>query len=144
MVGQVRHRLVVERDHLPDIERYFGGRLGGTELLVGQVHVAEIDAAERLDLAGHGLRIFHRGFDQGVEIERLDVEGATHVGAAVLEQPDHQGPVLDRIEAGPHVVGLGRHLAQRQRGGEHLDQDRIHRSIGASGGTCFAARVDDY
>jgi hypothetical protein len=73
------------------------------------VQVAEADALEHLHVAGNGLRVFHRGGDEFVEVDVLDVEGAAHMGAAVLQDLLHARPVLYRIEGGLHSFGLHGH-----------------------------------
>ena len=45
-------------------------RLVLAELAIGEVQVVEIEALERLDVAGDRLRIVHRGVDQVVEVDR--------------------------------------------------------------------------
>ena len=76
-----------------------------------------------LDLAGDRLRVVHRGRDQLVEIDVLDVEGLAHVGAAVAQELHHLVLVPDRIELGLDRVRAGRDLAECQRGGEDLDEE---------------------
>ena len=74
------------------------------------------------------MRIVHRGRDQIVEIDILDIERLAHVRAAVAQQLRHRLAVARRIEFGLDLVGLRRDLAHRQRGRENLDQNCIHRS----------------
>ena len=98
MVGQVGGDAVVELDHRADVEARAVERVIAAELLVGGAEVVEVDAAERSHLAGDGLRVGHRGVDQLVEIEILDVERFAHVRAAVLEKLHDRGLIGDRIE----------------------------------------------
>ena len=126
VVGQVRGDAVVELDHRLHVERRGLDQSVAAELLVGDGELVEIDAAERADFTGHGLRIGHRGVDQDVEIEILDVERLAHVRAAVLEQLHDLGLIVDRIEFGLERIRTRRHLRQRQRSGKHLDEDQIH------------------
>ena len=91
----------------------------------------EIDAVERLDVGADRLRIVERGRDQFVEIDRLDIEGLAHMGAAVAQDLHHLVLVLDRIELRLHRLRLGHDLAERQRGRENLDEDGFH--VGTAG-----------
>ena len=59
MVREIGGRLVVEIDHLAEVDRGLGDLLVLAELPVGDVQVGKIDAAERLDLAGERLRVLH-------------------------------------------------------------------------------------
>ena len=100
MIGKVRDRPVVEFDDIGDVDRRIGDRLVLAELLVGDVQIAEVHAAELGQTAGDRLRIVHRGRDQVVDIDVLDIERLAHVGAAGAQQRDHLVLVLDRIEFG--------------------------------------------
>ena len=100
VVGKVGERLVVVGDDLAEIDRRRLDRLVLAELAIGHVQVAEADALEDLHVAGDRLRIVHRGGDEVVEVDVLDVEGAPHMGAAVLEDLRHSPPVADGIEGG--------------------------------------------
>ena len=46
------------------------------------------------DVAGQRLRVVHRGVDQVVEIEVLDVEGLAHMRAARPQELDDLGLVV--------------------------------------------------
>ena len=46
-----------------------------------------------------------------VEIDRLDVEGCPHMGAAVAQNLHHLGPVLRRVEMRLHRLWLGHYFA---------------------------------
>jgi hypothetical protein len=46
------------------------------------LQIGKIDAAKRLVLAGHRLRIVHRRGDELIEVDVLDVESLAHMGAA--------------------------------------------------------------
>ena len=126
IVRQIDQRLVVEFDHLAEIDRRIRHRLVLAELLVGGEQVIEVEALERLDVAGDGLGIVHRGRDQVVELDVLDIERLAHVGTALTQHLRYRFAVRDRIEMRFDLVGGRRHLAQGQRGREHLDQDRVH------------------
>ncbi len=93
------------------------------ELLVGLREVVEVDAAERADFAGHGLRVRHRGVDQLIEVEILDVEGLAHMRAAVLEELHDLGLIFRGIEFGLDRIRMRRHLRERERSGKHLDEE---------------------
>ena len=95
-------------------------------MLVGGEQVAEIDAAEGRATAGHALRILHRGGDQVVEVEILDIEGLAHMRTACLQKLHHLPLILNPIKLGLDLVRCGGHLAQRERGGENLDQKYVH------------------
>ena len=71
-------------------------------------------------------RVGHRGLDQAVEIDVLDVERLAHVGAAVAQKLNDLGPVLHRIELGFDGVRPGGDLAERQGRGENLDENGFH------------------
>ena len=137
MVREVGGRLVVEIDHLAEIDRGLGDLLVLAELPVGDVQVGEIDAAKRLDLAGKRLRVVQCGGDQLVEVDVLDVEGLAHMGAAGLQQPGDLLLVAGAVELGFHRVRRGRHLAERQRGAEDFDQERFHP------GTCVVVAASE-
>ena len=82
VIGQIGGRLVVEVDDVAEIDRRLGHLLVLAELPIGGVQVGEVEAAERLDLAGERLRVVERGGDELVEIDVLDVEGLAHMRAA--------------------------------------------------------------
>ncbi len=86
VIGQVGDRLVVEIDHVAEIDRRRRDLLVLAELPVGGEQVGEIDAAERLALAGDRLRIVHGGGDEVVEVDVLDVERLAHMGAARAQE----------------------------------------------------------
>ena len=127
VIGQVRSDAVVELDHRLEIEARGVERFVAAELFVRDQEIVEVDAAERPDFAGDGLRVFHRGVDQRVEIEILDVEGLAHVRAAVLEDLHDRGLIVDRIEFGLERFRTRRHLRKRERGRKHFDEDQVHR-----------------
>src|SRR5205085_10246469 len=101
-------------------------RLVLADLRLGRQQVAETEALERLDAAARRLRVLHRGSDQLVEIDVLDVEGFAHMGTAVTQQLHDLVAVTRRVEFGLDRIRPGGDLAQRQRGGENLDQDGVH------------------
>ena len=86
--------------------------------------------------AGHALRILHRGRDQVVEVEVLDIEGLAHMRAARLQELHHLRLILDPIELGFDLVRRGGHLAQRERGGENLDEEGVHWGAVTGRGAC--------
>ena len=126
VVGQVRSNAVVELDHRLHVERRVFDQTVAAELLVGDCELVEVDAAECADFAGHGLRIGHRGVDQDIEVEVLDVERLAHVRAAVLEELRDLGLIMGGVEFDLQRFRARRHLRQRQRSGKHLDEDQIH------------------
>ena len=75
------------------------------------------------------LRVIHRGRDQLVEIDVLDVEGLAHMGAARAQQLRHLRADRPPVELGLHRIRRRRHLTERQRGGEDLDEERFHRAV---------------
>ena len=129
VVRQVVGDAVVELDHRLEVEARRVERIVAAELFVGGGEVVEVDAAERLDLAGDGLRIGERRVDQRVEIEILDVERLAHVRTAVLEKLYDLRLIVDGIEFGLQRFRTRRHLRKRERGGKHLDEDQIHRAV---------------
>ena len=128
MVREVGGRLVVEIDHLAEVDRGLGDLLVLAELPVGDVQVGKIDAAERLDLAGKRFRVVQCGGDQLVEVDVLDVEGLAHMGAAGLQQPGDLLLVAGAVELGFHRVRRGRDLTERQGGRKNLDEEGFHRA----------------
>ena len=86
--GRFGGRLVVEIDHVAEIDGRLRDLLVLAELPVGGLQIGKIDAAERLALAD-GLRVVQRGRDQVVEVDVLDVEGLAHMGAAGAQQLRH-------------------------------------------------------
>ena len=93
MVGQIGDGRVVVGDDGAEIDGRARDRLALAELPVDEVQLAEVDALQDLDLAGDGLRVLHGGGDEVVEVDVLDVEGAPHMRAAVLEHLRHRGRV---------------------------------------------------
>ena len=69
------------------------------------------------------LRIVERGRDQVVEVDRFDIEGLAHVGAAIAQDLHHLGLILHPIKMRLDRLRLGHHLAQRQRSRKNLDQN---------------------
>ena len=93
------------------------------------MQVGEIDAAERLVLAGDRLRIVHGGGDELFEVDVLDVEGLAHMRAARAQQLRDLLLILRAVELGLHRIRRGRDLTERQRGREDLDEERFHRTL---------------
>ena len=127
MVGKLGRGLVVVGDHLGKVDGGRRHRLVLAELAIGAVQVAQVKSLQDLGISGDRLRVVHGGRDQFVEVQVLDIERAAHMGAAVAQDLRHLGLVGEGIELRLHRVRPGRHLAERQRGGEKLDQDRVHR-----------------
>ena len=126
MVRQVGGRLVVEIDHVAEIDRRLGHLLLLAELPIGGVEVAEVQPPERLDVAGERLGIVERRGDELVEVDVLDVESLAHMGAAGLQQLGDLLLVLRAVELGLDRIRRGRDLTERQRGREHLDEKGFH------------------
>ena len=126
VVGQVGGGLVVDVDHLAEIDGGFGNLLVLAELPIGRLQIGKVDAAKHLDLVGDGLRVVDRGGDEVVEIDVLDVEGFAHVGAAGLQQAGDLRLVSRSIELGRDGARRDGDLTERQRGREHLDEERFH------------------
>jgi hypothetical protein len=133
--GRSATGLVVEDDDFAEVDR--GGRHGFVlaELAVGRDQVLEVEALQHLGPPGHGAWVVHGGGDQVVEVDVLDVEGAPHMGAAVPQELHDLGFVALDSEFGLDRLRPGRHLGQRERGCEYLDQNGAHGRIGASGAT---------
>ena len=74
-----------------EVDRRLLDRLVLAELPIGGDQVAEAQAAQRLDLGGERLRIVHRGGDQVIEVDVLDVERLPHLPAAVAQDLHHLG-----------------------------------------------------
>ncbi len=88
--------------------------------------VRKIDAAKRLVLAGHRLRIVHPRGDELIEVDILDVEGLAHVGAARAQQPCHLFLIAGAVELRLHRVGCGSDLTERERQGKDFDEQRFY------------------
>ncbi len=127
VIGQICERLVVEIDHVTEIDRGRIDLLVLAELAVGDLQVCEIYAMKDLALAGNSLRIFHRGCDQLVEIDVLDIEGLAHMAAACAQELANPRLIGGAVEPGHDRVRRRGHLAERQRSREHLDQQGFHR-----------------
>lgn len=126
--GQVLGGVVVELDHRLGVEGRVRRVLAFAELLVARVQLVQVEPVQDLrgGRPGDGGRILHRGGDQLVEVDVLDVEGLAHVGAAVAQQAHNLGPIGGWIELRPDRLRPGRDLAQGQGGREQLDQDGVH------------------
>ena len=129
MIGQIGTRLVVEIDHVAKIHRRYSDGLVLAELPICGLQVGEIDAVKRLVLAGNGLRVVHRGGNEVLEVDVLDVEGFAHVGAARAQELRHELLILGALEARLHLIRRSRDLTERQRGRKDLDQNRFHRQV---------------
>ncbi len=126
VIGKVGERLVVEIDHVAEIDRRGLNLLVLAELPIGGRQIGKIDAAKGLVLASDRLRVFHGGRDQLIEIDVLDVEGLAHMRAARAQQLRHARHIGGTVEPGRNVLRRRRHLAERKRGGENLDEERFH------------------
>ena len=129
-IRQVGHRLVVETDDGADVDGRVLDVLVLAELAVDHDHVVELEPVQRLDLRGEGAGVVHRGLDQVVDVDRLDVEGLAHVGAAVPHDAGDRGGVGDGIEAGVDRVRARGHLTERQKCRQNLDEKHIHEDGG--------------
>ena len=129
VIGQVRDRLVVEIDHVGEIDRRGRHLLVLAELPVGSLQIGEIDAAEHLALARDRLRVLHGGRDQLVEIDVLDVEGLAHMRAARPQQRRHRALVGHPIEPGRNLIRRCRHLTECKRSRKNLDEESFHRNF---------------
>src|SRR5262249_11482081 len=96
------------------------------ELAIDHDYVLKLEAVQRLDLRGDGARVVHRGLDQVVDIDRLDVEGLAHMGAAVPHDAGDLDCVVHRVEPGVDRVGACGHLTKRQECRQDLDEKHIH------------------
>ena len=125
MVRQVGGRSVEEGDDRGDVDRPAFDRLVLAELAIGDVQVAEIDAAKGLDVARQGLRIAHRRVDEIVELQVLDLEHLAHMRAAGLQQCDDLGAIR-RLEMRLDRVRTRRDLAEREDDSQDLGEDQVH------------------
>src|SRR5262249_30937641 len=114
-------------DHVAKIDRRYGDGLVLAELAVCGLQIGKIDAVK--SLVGNGLRVVHCGGDEVLEVDVLDVEGLTHVGAARAQELRHELLILSAVEARLHLIRRSRNLTERQRGRKDLDQDRFHRQV---------------
>ena len=125
VIGQVGGRLVVVVDDLAEIDRRHRHLLVLAKLPVGRLQIGKIDAAKRLVLAGHRLRIVHRRGDQLIEVDVLDVEGLAHMRAARAQQLRDLVLIAGAVELRLHRVRRRRDLTERERGGKDLGKDEI-------------------
>ena len=126
LIGQIGGRVIEELDHLAEIDHWIGDVLVLAELMIGGVQVGEIDAVKGFDIGTDHLRVVQCGRDKVVEIDGLDVERLTHMGAAIAQDLHHLRPVLHRVEMRLHRLRLRRDLAQRQRSREDLYEKNVH------------------
>ena len=127
VIGQVGGRLVVVVDDLAEIDRRHRHLLVLAKLPIGGLQVGKIDAAKRLVLAAHRLRVVQRRGDQVVEVDVLDVERLAHMRAARAQQPRHLLLIPAAVELRLHRVRRRRHLTERKRRGKDFDEERFHR-----------------
>jgi len=94
---------------------------GGTRQHVGRT-------PERVDivLATDRLGVVHRGRNEVIEVEVLDVEGLHHVGTAGLQELPDLVLIPVAAERGLHRVRRSRHLAECQCRCKHFDEKRFH------------------
>ena len=114
VIGQVGDRLVVVVDDLAEIDGGHRHLLVLAKLAVGRLQIGKIDAAKRLVLAGHRLRIVHRRGDELIEVDVLDVEGLAHVRAARAQQPCDLFLIPGAVELRLHRVRRGGDLTERK------------------------------
>ena len=126
VIGQIGDRLVVVVDDLAEIDGRHCHFLVLAKLTVGSLQIGKIDAAKRLVLAGHRLRIVHRRGDELIEVDILDVEGLAHMGAARAQQPCDLFLIAGAVELRLHRVGCGGDLTERKGRGKYLDQETFH------------------
>jgi hypothetical protein len=131
VVGQVGDRAVIEPDHLADIDRRILQVLVLAELAIHRDEAVELQPVERLDLARDRVRIVHRGLDQVIEVERLDIERLAHMGAAVAHDLGDFGLVAHGVELRLDRVRPCRHLAEREERRQNLDEDHVHEDGGS-------------
>ena len=65
LVGQIGGGVVVELDHLAEVDDRIGDGLVLAELMIGGVEVGEIDAVKGLDVAADRLRIVQSRWRSG-------------------------------------------------------------------------------
>ena len=126
VIGQIGGRLVVVVDHLAEIDRRHRHLLVLAKLPIGGLQVGKIDAAKRLVLAAHRLRVVQRRGDQVVEVDVLDVERLAHMRAARAQQPRHLFLIPAAVKLRLHRVRRRRHLTECKRRGKYLDEETFH------------------
>ncbi len=106
-IGQIGSRIVEKVDDLAEIDHGFVDALVLAELVVGGVEVGKIDAVKDCRVGADRLRVVKRGGDQIVDIDRFDVEGLAHMGAAVAQDLHHLQPDRspDRSAFSPPAAG---------------------------------------
>jgi hypothetical protein len=87
-----------------------------------------------LDVGTDRLRVVQCGGDKVVEVDGLDVERLTHMGAAVAQNLHNFVLILNLIEVRLDGLWLSYHLAERERGGKNLDEYRVHAATHQSKG----------
>jgi len=90
------------------------------------VQLLDIDAAENDLVRGERVDVFHRRFDQIVEVEVFDVERFAHMGAAGPQQLAHSGLVVNFIKFCPQLRWRRRNLAEHQRGRKYFCEQHVH------------------
>jgi hypothetical protein len=90
------------------------------------MQVADVDAAERRVATRDSVRIVHRGRDEIVDVQVLDVERLTHLSATGAQQADNLLAILDRVELRLDAIRRCRDLTERKRGREYLDEESVH------------------
>ncbi len=90
------------------------------------MQVANVDDAEGCVATGYSLGIIHRGRDEIVDIEVLDVEGLAHLRAARAQKADNLLAILDGIELSLDAIRAGCDLTKRQSGRKDLNEESVH------------------
>jgi hypothetical protein len=126
VIGQVGDRLVVVVNDLAEIDSGHRHLLVLAKPAVGRLQIGKIDAAKRLVLDGHCLRIIHRRGNEFIEVDILDVEGLAHMRAARAQQLGNLFLIAGAVELRLHRVGCGGDLTERERGRKYFDEDRFH------------------
>ena len=126
VVGQVGGRLVVEVNHVGEVNNGYRYVLVRANLTISRLQIRKIDSSKQLVLAGDRLRIVEGSGDEIVEIDVLDVEGLVHMGATCAQELYNLLLVAGAVELCFHRIGRGSHLTERERGGEDFDEDGFH------------------
>jgi N-acetyl-beta-hexosaminidase len=90
------------------------------------MQVADIDAAKGRVATSHSLGIVHRGRDEIVDIQVLDVEGLAHLRTPRAQKAENLLAILDGIELSFDAIRRSRDLTERERGRKYLDEKSVH------------------
>ena len=129
VIGQVGGRLVVEIDHVAEIDRRRRPSRSCKTAGRPMCRSAKLMPRNALLSPTTACGSSKRGRDEVLEIDVLDVEGLAHMGAASAQQLRDLLLIAGAIELGFHRLGRGRHLAERQRRGKDFDEERFHRTL---------------